>query len=362
MMDICYASNEAYVPYLAVSMFSCIYRNLQEDHLHFHVISNGISEESRARLQENAALARGKSGGKHTVSLRFYDLSDLPERLGGHMDTGSYDISMLGRFFIGELLPERVEQVLYLDCDTVVADSLLPLFCKMEQGTLPGNGSPAVCGVPEPTIYPSIVRQLGLDPEKEIYINSGVLLVDLVRWRTERIGERLLRFYIKNGEKLFCGDQDAINYVLRGSIGYLPPRYNFFTNYRYFRYNTLVRLWPLYAEKSGGKAQFTAAVRKPAVIHYMGAERPWINGNHNPFRRQYEEYLALSAYADRQQIKGRELQMLLYHLMNCLSLVCPWSRKLISRGFEQKYVLPRLRPPGAQSDERKQPICRDIAE
>ncbi|MDO4266432.1 MAG: glycosyltransferase family 8 protein [Eubacteriales bacterium] len=339
MMDICYASNENYVPYLAVSMFSCILHNLQDAPLCFHVISNGITAESRKKLQENAELARKscKAGKEENcVRLNFYELSDLPGRLGGDPDTGSYDISMLGRFFIGELLPEDVGELLYLDCDTIIADSLLPLFShRKETGRM-------LYGVPEPTIYRSIVKQLSLKPDRELYINSGVLLVNLDRWRTAHAGERLLQFYIKNGSRLFCGDQDAVNFVLRGEIGYLSPRYNFFTNYKYFRYNTLVRLWPLYARAAGGREAFEKAGRQPAVIHYMGAERPWLKGNRNPYRRQYEEMLALSAFAGRQPEKGKELQMTCYHLMNLVSFICPPARTFISRCFERKHVLPRL--------------------
>lgn len=336
MMDICYASNEAYVPYLAVSMFSCILHNLADASLRIHVISNGITETGRQQLLKNAELARKQCKSRNTVQLCFYELTGLSDRLGGDPDTGSYDISMLGRFFIGELLPENVELLLYLDCDTVVAGSLLPLFTQFE------HTEQMLYGVPEPTIYRSIVKQLGLNPEREIYINSGVLLVRLDQWRAEQAGNRLLDFYMKNGSRLFCGDQDAINYVLRDGIGYLPPRYNFFTNYRYFRYNTLVRIWPLYEKTAGGAQAFYEAMQHPVVIHYMGAERPWLKGNRNPYRRQYEEMLALSVYAGQVPAAGKELQMLCYHLMNLISLACPQARAYISRSFEKKHVLPRL--------------------
>ena len=216
-MDVCYASNEAYVPYLGVSMFSLIANNLSEGPLHVHVIANGISQEGCRRLQENAALACRAAGREHAsgFQLSFYQLSGLSRRLGGTIDTGSYDISMLGRFFIGELLPETVERVLYLDCDTLVEKSLWPLFQRKapEAGTEEPEG-PALWGVMEPTIYPSILKQLEIPEKTGFYINSGVLMVDLVKWRKHQAGERLLRFYRENGERLFCGDQDAINHVM----------------------------------------------------------------------------------------------------------------------------------------------------
>ena len=42
--------------------------------------------------------------------------------------TGGFDISIMLRLFMGDMLPETVERVLYLDCDTVVLQSLKHLW------------------------------------------------------------------------------------------------------------------------------------------------------------------------------------------------------------------------------------------
>ena len=369
-MDICYASNETYVPHLAASMTSLILHNADAGVIRFHVIANGIGEESRQKLRQNAALAvRQCADIVPTVSVSFYDLSDLAERVVGQgaelagtaadsfsrqaaaaktaeggtaetaadrLDTGSYDISMLGRFFIGELLPERVETVLYLDCDTIVCGSLKQLFQR--------TGLPLASGVPEPTIYRSILKQLGLTHADDCYINSGVLLINLAAWREFDAGRRLLIFYRENGARLFCGDQDAVNYVLRGKIGLLSPRYNFFTNYRYFHYRSLVRQSPSYERVMPNRQQFEKMKQKPRIIHYMGAERPWLHGNRNPYRRQYEAALSRTVYAGRKPERGKEAALFAYHLMNLGTWLCPPLRRIISAAFERKKVRPRIEP------------------
>lgn len=327
-MDICYASNEAYVPYLAVSLSSCITAHEQEkEALSFHIIANGISAESRETLRTFSEA--------HGHKIWFYDLSDLSSRVPEDLDTGNYDLSMLGRFFMGELLPEDVRRVLYLDCDTVVEKSLAPLF----RDPLPCAEKPILYGVPEPTIYPSILRQLGLSD----YINSGVLLVNLAAWRSASAGERLLRFYCKNGGHLYCGDQDAINFVLQGRIGFLPPEWNFFTNYRYFRYEKLVSLCPGYRAVVPNRRAFLSAKRSPCILHYMGAERPWIRGNRNPYRNAFRRAKERSPFGAYPEVCGQERFMLKYHMMNLATLCLPPVRDMISRYFEKKEVLPRLR-------------------
>ena len=123
---------------------------------------------------------------------------------------------------------------------------------------------------------------IGMKPE-DAYFNSGVILMDLDRWRDEGVLKKLLDFYGSHAGSLFACDQDTINGALRGRICSLPPKYNFFTNYRYFRYQTLKKLCAAYKEV--GEQAFDEAKRAPVVIHYLGDERPWIKGNHNHYKK-----------------------------------------------------------------------------
>ena len=118
--------------------------------------------------------------------------------------------------------------------------------------------------------------------------------MNLKGWREEKVSEKLLGYYAGKGGNLFACDQDTINGALRGRIMTLPPRYNFFTNYRYFRYETLAGLNASY--EAVGKQEFEMARRHPVVIHYAGDERPWIAGNRNPV-----SYTHLDVYK-RQQL------------------------------------------------------------
>ena len=108
---------------------------------------------------------------------------------------------------------------MYLDCDTVVAQSLKHLWNVRLGDRIAG-------AVMEPTIYKEVKESIGLGPE-DGYFNSGVLLVNLKKWREENIQEKLLEFWKEKGGKLFASDQDVINGTLKRRILPLPPRYNF---------------------------------------------------------------------------------------------------------------------------------------
>ncbi|MEY8354035.1 glycosyltransferase family 8 protein [Lachnospiraceae bacterium 54-53] len=319
-MNVVYASNDNYARHLAVSLYSLLDHNREARDIHVHVLSMGLSGQSRERLADVA----GGFGRELTV----VELGDLKERFAYEVDTGGFDLSIMARLFIGEVLPEETDRILYLDCDTVVCSSLKKLW-ETELGTF------LLGAVMEPTIYPAVKEEIGLLPQAP-YFNSGVLLIDMKRWREENAQKKLLDFYRSMGGKLFAGDQDTINGALKGRIKPLPPRYNFFTNYRYFRYSHLVRLSPVYGKLT--MQSFKEAKKHPAILHFMGDERPWKEGNRNHYRKAYEHYLSLTPWAGTPKEKGTRLYMTVYHLMDYATFLCPAFRDFVSRRFGMQVI------------------------
>lgn len=319
-MNIVYSSNDSYVRHLGTSMCSLLDRNRSCPSITVYVLSLGLSEDSKEGL-ENIVKQYGRK-------LVFAQMGDLKKRFDFPVDTGGYDISIMSRLFMGEMLPDSVARVLYLDCDTVVARPLGRLWNENLEGKVMG-------AVMEPTIYETVKDSIGMDWE-EPYFNSGVLLVDLKQWRERGIQKRLFEFWQEKNGKLFASDQDVLNGVLKGEIKSLAPRYNFFTNYRYFSYEDLVKHSPSYGVVT--KEMFMEAKRHPAIIHYMGDERPWIRGNLNHYRRAYEKYLARTPWAYTPREKGKELYMAAYHGLDYVTAVCPRARWAISRKLGMRMV------------------------
>ncbi len=320
-MNVVYASNENYVRHLAVSMISLFDRNTSASEITVYVLSMGITGTSRKRLKTMAQMYKRE--------VHIIEFSHIRECFSAAVNTRGFDISAMGRLFVGQLLPEEVKRVLYLDCDTVVVRSLERLWNTDLQGCILG-------AVMEPTIYESVKEQAGLGV-RDAYINSGVLLIDLVRWRQFGTEKRLLDFYEEKGANLFACDQDTINGALKGEIFFLSPRYNFFSNYRYFSYKELVKYSRTY--ETVGEKEYKRAKAYPAIIHYAGDERPWVAGNRNHYRGAYEKYLAMTPWAGTPKEKGKELYMLAYHLMDYVTALCPgFRRMIIRRGTGMKVV------------------------
>lgn len=319
-MNVVYASNDGYARHLGTSLYSLFDRNRAFAEIAVYVLTLELSEENQKKLQEIAQYFHRK--------LIFCNLDDLRERIGYEVDTGGFDISVMLRLFMGDLLPESVERVLYLDCDTVVLQSLKHLWREDLEEKILG-------AVMEPTIYQAVKESIDLG-EEDPYYNSGVLLVDLKQWREQKIQERLLQFWKDKGGKLFASDQDVLNGTLKGQIHTLMPRYNFFTNYRYFSYRELVKQGKTY--KAVTPRELWIAKKHPFIVHYMGDERPWIAGNLNHYRSAYERYLEKTPWAGTPKETGKRVYMLAYHMLDYATAVCPPVRRMISRKLGMKLV------------------------
>ena len=311
-MNVVYASNENYVRHMAVSMYSLFDNNRKEDAIDVYILSTGILPESKVKLDFIAKQFKRK--------ISFIELDDIKGKIDYDINTGRFDISAMSRLFIGELLPQDIDRVLYLDCDTVVSKELTGLWNTNLKENI-------IAAALEPTIYKEVLKYLGMD-ERNPYYNSGVLLIDLKAWRDKNVGQGIIDYYKNiNSVSLFC-DQDAINGYLKGRIKTISPAYNLFTNYRYFSYDTLTK-------KAGWfrripRKVYEHAISHPRIVHFAGDERPWKRYNLNPYRALYDIYLKLTPWADEKKEMANPLYMLSYHMMNVITLFAPKVRDRIS--------------------------------
>lgn len=178
-MNVVYASNDNYARHLGVSICSLFDSNTREKKIDVYILSVGISDENRKKLDS--------IGDRYRRNIHYIEISDLKEKIPFSVDTGRFDISTLGRLFIGEMLPETVKKILYLDCDTVVIRSLKNMWALDLEGNIAG-------AVQEPTIYKEVKADIGLG-ENDPYYNAGVLLVDMEKWREEDTGRRMMVYY-----------------------------------------------------------------------------------------------------------------------------------------------------------------------
>lgn len=135
----------------------------------------------------------------------------------------------MARCVLSKILDEN--KVLYLDVDTIIDGSLEELWnTSLQDNILAGT------------------RELDSG-----YFNSGVLLMDLAKIRSEKYDDQLID--LLNHVDLYLPDQDALNIIFRDKILSLPDKFN-----------------------AMGQAYTWYGKRKIIVRHFAGVIKPWQQG------------------------------------------------------------------------------------
>lgn len=98
---------------------------------------------------------------------------------------GDFSLATYSRLFIASLLPETVDKVIYLDCDALVLDSFKEIL------NLDLNNYLAA-GVLALNCTAEVKKAIDLN-EDDLYINAGMLLINLKRWRQENVENQFFR-------------------------------------------------------------------------------------------------------------------------------------------------------------------------
>jgi len=256
-MRIVYACDDNYAALTAVSAVSLLRHNPDAEII---LVGCRLRRSSIDLVQSRIEKAGG--------AFRYVDVSpkiDELEKLGA----SSYvSYAVYSRIFIADLLPEDTGNILYLDCDTLVADSLSELF-KTDMGGNPIALAPDV-------VHLAYKRVISL-PQEKPYYNTGVALINLDAWRRSRCAERLMDELRAPHGRNPLGDQDIIVRILNDEIVPLERRWNFLSQYFLLR-----------------------CKEKPSIYHFSGNTlgRPWYTSSKHPMRETYRRAAADAGLAE----------------------------------------------------------------
>lgn len=276
-MKVLYASDDKFAPILSVSIASLCEANQNESNIDIFVIDDQISGENKHVLENVVA--------RYKRSISFKQVIQKEELKTISLNTDRGSLSQYSRLFIQDCLPD-CDRILYLDCDTLIVDSLDELYSADLSGKTIGGVEDAF------SIWHR--RALCLE-ENDIYINSGVMLIDLKKWKSENIEKMFLDEIIRRKGRFLQGDQGLINRILKGNIKKLSLRYDLMTYHYDFTYSEMIYYRKPY--KYYSETEIETAKNDPAIIHFtssFASMRPWqsMKSNHPFFpiwKSKYED-------------------------------------------------------------------------
>ncbi|ELP3325892.1 glycosyltransferase family 8 protein [Vibrio alginolyticus] len=200
MINICFCSDSNYLKPLELAIFSIV-KNCK-DKVSFHIIkTDSFSELNILELSS-----------KYDFEVIFYELDiQLPPK-------GRFSKAMYGRLYLDVILPSSIERVIYLDCDLVVNKSI-SLLWNIDISDFPIGAVPEDSSI----IKRSLMKRYTLNE----YFNSGVLLINLKKVRSELSFQKVLSLLNDSKYRFEYPDQDALNVIFKNNWYMLPNIYNY---------------------------------------------------------------------------------------------------------------------------------------
>lgn len=221
---------------------------------HVHVLCNKVSDDKIALFEQlNEA----------NFNIDIIDLSKNSYCSAFERTSYAKHVSptALYKFALPEIF-ESIDKILYLDGDIIIRDNLTQLF-EIDIETCYA----AVCKDFGAETFPAPFNKR-LHIHHKDYFNSGVMLLNLKKMRTDRISEKL-RDYREHGINHYM-DQDAFNVIFNEEVVYFP-----------YLYNMTISSWVMYSCAALNtyyntdlpeKANFFLQAK---ILHLSSPEKPW---------------------------------------------------------------------------------------
>lgn len=260
------AADQQYIPHMATAIRSLVENN-RDLSFNVHVINCDIDARQWERL------VRTVDG----FDCQLIDAKVDTRRLDSLVTNDHFTPANYYRLFAAEMV--AAPSALYLDADLVVTTSIADLLTAADDGN-------AVAAVADPGAVPH--PDLGMSPDAG-YFNSGVMRLNLDRWRALDLAERVIELVRDRPAVIRFVDQCGLNAVIDGAWTRLDPEFNVQTVF-----------WTLDEEMSRrtyGPAGVAGAMAAPRILHFSGGSKPWHLNDRHPLRPLYWQYRQRTAFS-----------------------------------------------------------------
>jgi lipopolysaccharide biosynthesis glycosyltransferase len=260
---IVFAVDAAYAVPLATALRSVAENNRSAWPLNIHVVHEGIGEETKRLIFDSLPA--------NSAVIQWHPIATLSFASGFSTRPGVSRMTF-ARLLLPQFLPQTCNRVLYLDGDILVLTALEQLWNT-------DLGEAVIGAVPDYWLDNVVRNGPGTTggPRVERYFNAGILLIDLEKWRNERISERSLD-YLDRFPTTEYSDQDALNFACDG------------------KWKILDRAWNFQFEPTQAIARI-ALEQKLAIVHFVTNVKPWKSGSLSPNIAFYDTFRSRTRFA-----------------------------------------------------------------
>ncbi len=270
-IPVLFCLNKSYIQHLIVLLTS-ILENNKGIFFDFYIFSTDFSDSEKELLNNVQKKYENCAFNHQTVAKKTLKNFKI-------VDKERQDISLETYYrYLAPQLITKYDKLLYLDTDTIVDGDLTPLWETDLEDCYFG-------GVPERCLYQKryVFDKLKFSRD-DLYINAGMLLMNLKKMREDNFVD----LFLKAGPKLLpfitYSGQDIVNILAKGHIKQIECIYN---------------MTPAHIMDLPGKKH------QAVIVHYTGKFKPWSLGmSNNELEFLYEKYLNQSVLATEIKVKN----------------------------------------------------------
>jgi lipopolysaccharide biosynthesis glycosyltransferase len=263
IIDIALGFDTNYAPH-AAGVIASVVRRAPGAKFRVIILHTGVSPQMQADIESVAP-------GSAFVWCEVQD-EDLPP----FADRGYFNRTTLFRMGLEKLAPADCKRVLYLDSDLAVLTDVRALW-SVDLGPYPiGAVIDAYLDAD------AFAARWALAPGGR-YFNAGVLLIDLEKVRAEKLFSAAIDFIAKHDRDLPYNDQDALNWAFWRNWHVLDVKWN-------------VQRFMAMPETQGALTDDKRLKGPPAIIHFMGSEKPWLPNQWHPWAWTYWQGLSWTPF------------------------------------------------------------------
>jgi len=234
--DVFFCINDGYIHPLCVALVSILENNADMQFM-FHIISQDLSDKSKNKISKLKTRYKNFDFEVTVPDMaRFSGLKSTIEHIS---------VETFFRYAIADMYP-NMSQALYLDADLVCNGKLNELFNVDLKGFY-------AAGVRDPNLDSDRYKRLLIG--EPMYINTGVLFLNLDAMRRDEMGKKMIALSHELAGRIEYQDQDVINVAFAGKIKEIPIKYNFARGYQFYNESEL---------------------KYASIIHYTGHRKPWV--------------------------------------------------------------------------------------
>ncbi len=271
-LDVGCLANDAYAQHLGVTLYSLLENCSCPERIRIHVVDSDISDKNKKKL--DSVVKKFKS------SINY--LKPKIELLKGVKISERFGKETYYRFSLIESV--KTKKLLSIDSDMIIKGDVKELFDLKFKGNI-------IFAVEDLDLPIKNRIKIGLGAGTP-YFNSGILLVDIKKWKKNRITQKAISFIRENPDKTEFADQDGLNMALAGKWRKIDLSWNVLTKIFYYKYI------PFIHNASGGGREMYSIMEKPKIIHYTGFLKPWFFLDPVPYKREYIRCLRKTPWKD----------------------------------------------------------------